>query len=80
MHDTVIVFMKELFEKNQQTTKNVRGEEKYYILMLFGYQSIHGKYEPAHEIFILIVIAYTSCLPVYMHAQLSSGVKRVNFG
>ena len=78
MHDTVIVFMKEFFEKNQQTTKSVRGEEKYYILMLFGYQSIHDKYEPAHEIFILI--AYTSNHPVYMHAQLSSGVKRVNFG
>ena len=44
---------------------------KYNILILLGYQSIHEKYEPAHEIFI--PMTYTLSHPLYMHAQLSSG-------
>ena len=41
--------MKEFLEKNQQTTKSDRGVEKYYVFILLGYQSIHDKYELAHE-------------------------------
>ena len=26
--------------KNQQTTKDARGDEKYFVLILLGYQSI----------------------------------------
>ena len=52
--------------------------KKYYVFKLLVYQSIHDKYEPAHEIFILI--AYTLSHPLHTHAQLSSGVKSVNFG
>ena len=40
--------------------------KKYYELILLGYQSIHDKYEPVHEIFILI--AYTLSHPLYMHS------------
>ena len=47
--------------------------KKYYVLILLGYQSIHDKFEPAHEIFILI--AYTLSHPLYMHAQLFSVVR-----
>ena len=71
----MIAFIKDFFEKNQQTTKGVRGDEK---ILLLGYQSIQDKYEPAHEIFILI--AKTQSHPLYMHAQLSSGLRSVNFG
>ena len=48
--------MKEFFEKKNQHTKSVRGVEKYNILILLGYQSIHDKNEQAHEIFILIAL------------------------
>ena len=49
-----------IFRKKSADNKSVRGDKKkYYILILLGYmyQSILDKYEPVHEIFILI--AYT---------------------
>ena len=45
--------------------------KKYYVLILLGYQSIHDKFEPAHEVFILI--AYTS------HCQNSSKFLSVSY-
>ena len=52
----LIAFMKEFFEKKISRPQKVLEEmKKYYILILLGYQSIHDKYVPAHEIFILIV-------------------------
>ena len=48
---------KNFSKKISRPQKGVQRRRKYYILILLGYQSIHDKYEPAHEIFILI--AYT---------------------
>ena len=71
--DSLIAFIEEFLEKNQQATKVLEEMKKYYVLILLGYQSIHDKFEPAHEIFILI--AYTLSHPLYMHAQLFSVVR-----
>ena len=67
-----------VFSKKISRPQKVLEMIKYYIPKLLGYQSIHDKYEPAQEIFILI--AYTLGHPLYMHTQLSSGVSSVNFG
>ena len=48
--------MKELLEKISRPQKVLEEMKKYYVPML-GYQSIHDKYDPAHE--IVIQIAYT---------------------